>query len=204
MHIEFLVEELSAEVAVHSLIPKIVGTDVTYAVHVYQGKLDLMNRLLARLKGYGSWLPEDWRIVVLVERDDDECHELKQRLELAAQGAGLATKSQVAVGTRFMVLNRMAIEELEAWFFGDVRALHAAYPGVPATLDRQAKYRQPDSIAGGAAEALERVLQRAGYHSGGLQKTTAARDISCHMDPQRNTSRSFRVFRDGLRALVDS
>lgn len=100
-----------------------------------------------------------------------------------------------------MVLNRIAIEELEAWFFGDVEALRAAYPKVPATLGSQARYRDPDAIVGGTWEALERVLQGKGYHRGGLQKIKAAKEIAAHMDPARNRSRSFRVFMEGLAAL---
>ncbi len=57
-------------------------------------------------------------------------------------------------------------------------------------------------MAGGTWESLERVLQKAGYHAGGLSKLKAAREISIHMDPVRNRSRSFQVFRDGLLKLV--
>jgi len=89
-------------------------------------------------------------------------------------------------------------EELEAWFLGDVKAITAAYPGVPPSLAHQAGFRDPDAILGGTWEALERVLQRAGYHRGGLEKIKAAREISQHMDPHRTSSKSFQVLRDGL------
>ena len=39
------------------------------------------------------------------------------------------------------------------------------------------------------------------YHPGGLEKIRAAREISNHMDPDRNRSRSFQVFRDALRSI---
>ena len=39
------------------------------------------------------------------------------------------------------------------------------------------------------------------YHPGGLEKIRAAREISNHMDPDRNRSRSFQVFRDALRNI---
>jgi len=95
-------------------------------------------------------------------------------------------------------VNRLAVEELEAWFFGDVEAIAAAYPRVPRNLARKAPFRNPDRIKGGTWEALERVLQRAGHFPGGLGKIEAARAIARHMDPQRNRSRSFCVFRDAL------
>jgi hypothetical protein len=94
------------------------------------------------------------------------------------------------------------VEELEAWFFGDVDALRKAYPGIPASLGERAGYRNPDAIRGGTWEALERELQRAGHHREGLAKIKAAREISAWMEPLRNRSPSFRTFREGLLGLV--
>ncbi len=99
-------------------------------------------------------------------------------------------------------MNRIAVEELEAWFFGDVQALRAAYPRISPTLAQRAKFRDSDAITGGTWEALERELQRVGYFAGGLSKITAAREISLHMDPARNRSKSFQVFREGLLQLA--
>lgn len=202
MHLEFLVEEPSAEVALANIVPKILGQRVTFRVHAYQGKQDLLSRLPARLRGYSRSLPTDFRIVVLVDEDRQDCDELKAQMENAARQAGLNTKSQAPRGGQFRVLNRIAIEELEAWFFGDVEALCAAFPRVPPSLGERAKYRDPDAINGGTWEALERVLQKAGHHKGGLAKIAAARAISERMIPERNRSRSFQVFRDGLLEMV--
>ena len=53
----------------------------------------------------------------------------------------------------FQLVNRLAVEELEAWFFGDVDAMATAYPRVPRTLAQRAPYRDPDRIKGGTWEA---------------------------------------------------
>jgi hypothetical protein len=100
------------------------------------------------------------------------------------------------------VVNRIAVEELEAWFFGDTGALRAAFPHVPPTLGQKAPYRNPDEIKGGTWEALERELQRSGYFRGGLPKIEAARTIARYMEPERNGSRSFCHFRNALVDLV--
>lgn len=202
MHIEFLVEEPSAEAALHNVLPKILGNIATFAIHPHQGKTDLLKKLPMRLRGYRHWLPEDWRIVVLMDADDNDCLELKQQLEQTVQNTGFITKSMALPDQTFQVLNRLAIEELEAWFFGDLEALSAAYPRVNPTLARKAKYRNPDAITGGTWETLERLLQRLNYFPAGLPKISVAREVSRHMDPERNRSRSFQVFRDGLLALV--
>jgi len=203
MHIEFLVEEPSAEAALRSLVPKIVP-GVEFCVIRFQGKQDLLSKLPGRLKAYSKWIPANWRIVVLVDEDRQDCLELKRRLEKAAIDAGLVTKTNAESGSTFQVLNRISIEELEAWFFGDVEALHRAYPKIPSSLGTKSKYHDPDAIRGGTSEALEWELQRKGYFRGGLAKIEAAKVISDHMDPDRNHSKSFQVFRDGLREMARS
>jgi len=140
--------------------------------------------------------------VVLIDRDNDECKQLKTKMELVAQRAGFKTKSMSFGSSNFQVLNRLAIEELEAWFFGDIAAIHAAYPRISIHLGSRANYRDPDAITGGTWEALERVLKRGKYFSGGLNKLAAARTISLHMNPERNRSHSFQVFRRGLEETV--
>ncbi len=201
-HLEVLVEEPSAETALDQLLPRILGAEVTFKIYQHAGKSNLLRNLGARLRGYRRWLPEGWGVVVLVDRDQADCRRLKSDLEAAAGQAGLLTVSQAGKMNLPQVLNRLAIEELEAWFFGDNAALCTAYPGVPASLCQRAPYRDPDAIAGGTAEALERVLNKAGYHPGGLAKIQAAHDISVHMDPERNRSGSFQAFRQGLLAFV--
>jgi len=202
VHLEILVEEASAEAALVNLLPRIIEDTVAFAVRTFRGKRDLLSKLPDRLRGYRATLPSDGRIVVLVDEDRSDCMELKARLEEIAKDAGFVTKTAARRGRKFQVVNRLAIEELEAWFFGDVKALVQAYPGVPGSLDKKAAYRDPDAIEGGTWEALERVLRKAGYYPGGLPKIEVAKTISIYMDPGRNTSQSFRVFCEGVRAPI--
>ncbi len=200
MRIEFLLEEPSLAEALQNLMPRIKPeADCRY--HAFQGKADLLDKLPERLRAYGKWLPPDDRLVVLVDEDRADCRALKARLEAMAFGAGLSTRSHPRADGRFEVIHRVVVEELEAWFYGDGSALRAAFPWVPATLCARATYRDPDAVKGGTWEALQRVLCRAGYYSAGYQKVDAARRISAHMDPDRNTSRSFCCFRDAVRHL---
>ena len=155
------------EAALRLLLPKVLR-EVSFEVYPYQCKDELLARLPGRLRGYASWIPSTWRIVVVVDRDDDNSDNLKARLEKMAADAGLATRS--AANTKpYVVVNRLAVEELEAWYFGDWKAVRAAYPRAPATINEKAKYRYPDDIKGGTWEAFERVLQSVGYFSGGSE-----------------------------------
>jgi len=186
------------------LLPRLVGPEVTFEIHSFQGKRDLLAKLPDRLRGYARWMVSgvETRVVVLIDEDRQDCRTLKAQLEQAAAAAGLRTMSVAGPAGPFVVLNRLGVEDLEAWFFGDCEAIRRAYPGVPATIEHRARLRRPDSIAGGTWEQLERVLQGAGHHLGGLSKVQAARDISLHMDPSRNTSPSFACFVAGLRSLL--
>jgi uncharacterized protein DUF4276 len=200
-HVEVLVEEPSMEAALALLLPRMLP-DTSFQVHTHQGKADLLGKLLEKLKAYSRWIPATWRIVVVVDRDNEDCKALKEKLEETARRAGLATRSTASEGTGYVVVNRLAIEELEAWYFGDWKAVCAAYPKVPRTVTAKAEYRAPDEIRGGTWEALLRVLQAAGYFTSGLRKIEAARAIAQHMVPARSTSPSFCALRDALEEMV--
>jgi len=199
-HVEVLVEELSMEAALRLLLPRLLG-DTSFSIYPYQCKDDLLKRLPERLQGYSSWLLSDWRILVVMDRDDDDCNDLKKRLEQMSIDAGLRTRTVVG-GSAYQVANRLAIEELEAWYFGDWDAVRAAYPRVSARIPGKAGFRDPDAVAGGTWEAFERVLQGAGYFRSGLRKIEAAKSVAEHWDPDVNRSRSFKVFRDVVREMT--
>ncbi len=200
-HLEVMVEELSMEAFLRALLPRLLGAHTTFEVYPSQGKADLLDKLPARLRGYASWLPESWRIVIVVDRDDDDCRALKARMDGMAVQANLCTRSGSS-GQAWRVVNRIAIEELEAWYFGDWKAVREVYPRASDSIASKAPFRDPDAIAGGTWEAFERVLQPAGYFKSGLRKLEAARAIGARLDPQGNRSRSFQVFRDALLEAV--
>ena len=177
-HLEFLIEEQSMEVFLKGLLPQVLPEDCKYEFRVFQGKQDLLRKLGNRLHGYRHWLPDGGRIVVVVDRDNDDCVELKDKLEQEATDAGLLTRSRCQDG-EWQVVNRIAIEELEAWYFGNWEAVHQAYPRVPLNVPRKRGYRNPDSIQGGTWEAFERILKRAGHIRTKLRKKEAAEAIGC-------------------------
>jgi hypothetical protein len=199
-HVEVLVEEPSMEAALRVFLPRVL-VGVSFQVYPYQCKDDLLKRLPERLKGYAAWLPNEWRVVVVVDRDSGDCHALKQQLENMAIDAGLRSRS-TAPGQPYQIVNRLAIEELEAWYFGDWDAVRAAYPRAPVAIPSQASYRDPDAVRGGTWEAFERILKRVGYFQTGLRKIEAARAIAAHWQPHTNRSRSFQVFLEALQEMT--
>ena len=192
------------EAFLSALLPRLMPAERTFEVHPFQGKNDLLAKLEDRLRGYGSWLPDDWRLVVIVDRDDEDCHDLKERMEAISTRAGLLTRTQARAAeppVQWQIANRIAIEELEAWYFGDWSAVRAEYPKVPEGIPKSRGFRDPDAIVGGTWECLERVMQRHGYFKAGLAKIEVARAIGRHADPSRSRSASFVAFHA---ALVDA
>jgi hypothetical protein len=120
------VEEESVEAALNSILPKLLP-ESEFQIIRFQGKQDMLRNLMARLRGFKSWLPEDWMLLVLIDRDRDDCQDLKRQLETIATDAGFVTKSAAPCNSRFQVVNRIVIEELESWFFGDWEAVRRAY-----------------------------------------------------------------------------
>ena len=165
MQIDVLCEERSMEEALRSLLPRVLAGRATHKIISFQGKRQMLRRLSDRLRGNAYRVPhENLRVVVLIDEDRDDCVVLKRQLDDAATAAGLITKGAAAPGVGFHVVNRIVVEELESWFFGDVEAVRQAYPKVPESLARKAKYRDPDAIAGGTWEALFRELKRVSYY----------------------------------------
>jgi hypothetical protein len=201
-HLEILVEEASMEAFLQTLMPRLLPANRTFLIHPFQGKSDLLSKLGKRLVGYSKWLPPDSRIVVVLDRDDDDCAELKQRLEKVVSDSHLRSKTSGQIP--WQVVSRIAIEELEAWYFGDWSAVLTAYPRVPRTIPAKAPYRDPDAIAGGTWEAFERILAKAGYYKTGLPKIETARTLGALIDHGTSTSASFRHFCAAINEAVSS
>jgi len=190
IHLEFLLEGESDEIVLGALLPKIPA-EITYAFHVFQSKQNLLKKLPERLRGYHSWLPPDWKIVILRDTDLEDCKKLKEHIRDIVAQEDFSIFSNTNVTKKGIVIIRLAMQEMEAWFFGDAEALRQAYPRLPETLDKKKKYRHPDAIPTPWQE-LERILQKAGYHPGG--KNEVARKIAPFLEPSRNRSRSFQLF----------
>ncbi len=195
IQLEILTEEPSAEAALALILGKINQDRFTFKIITHQGKYDLLQKLPAKLRAYQKFGLDDKYLIVLIDRDHEDCFALKGRLEQIAQEAGLSTKSNPEEGG-FKVLNRIAIQELEAWFLGDYEAVKAAYPKVSG----KANTPNPDAVAKPSTH-LTRILRRAGYQK--LDgKIETARKIAKHMAPNKNGSESFRQLLEGIEACL--
>lgn len=202
MHVEFLLEEPSAEAALNQLLPRLLPASDTWHCVPHRGKDQLLLRLPGLLKNYARRLAREpeLRLVLLMDADAD-CRKVKIQLEALVAAAGILTKTSAPAGQPFRVLTRLAVTELEAWFLGDREAIQAAYPRVHAHHFKGLQ-RDPDTIRD-AWETLHRVLQKGGYYLTSKAKVEWAESIARHLDPNpaQNDSASFKYFCEGLAAL---
>jgi len=206
--LEILVEERSMEEFLDILIPS-VAPSLKYQIYSYNGKPDLLKKLPDRLKGYKKWLPSDWRIMVVLDSDGKDCREIKCLLDSVADASGLITrtaakndeKSEPIRGCQ--VVNRIVVEELEAWYFGDWTAVCEVFPSLNKNFVNRPKYRTPDSISD-PCEAMEHQLRKYGYvrPKEHMPKIITAQKIAARLHPDRNTSKSFKCLIGTLKEIA--
>ncbi len=215
MHFEILVEDVSGKIALESILKKILGPDGqdhSYRIFPYKGvghipknlkgnkdpqKQMLLNRLPQMLKAYGKSLQNfPSAVVVVVDLDDKDCIPFKQEM------IDILNDCNPKPTTLF----RIAIEEGEAWFLGDRNAVKIAYP---RAKERVLNVYAQDSICGTWEKLADAVypggsqkLKQLGWPHTGKAKCEWANNIAPHLDVDSNQSRSFQVFRDGIRNLA--
>jgi hypothetical protein len=215
MHIEVLVEDSSGAKLIELLLPKIIGPQGephSWRIKLYKGigripagltskadpaKRILLDQLPRLLSGYGKtpWVDV---VVVVCDSDKRDCRDFLTELNAVLQ------KCSPAPNTLF----RLAIEEMEAWFLGDRKALLNAYPR--AKIDVLNRYTQ-DSVCGTwelLAEAVHpgglKEIKKSGFWLSGQLKHDWAENIGPAMDVEDNQSPSFGKFRDGLRRVCST
>lgn len=216
MRIEFLVEEPSMKALLDRLLERLLP-DAEWEVFDFRSKEQLLKQLPNRMKGYGQMIRqagyEDLRVVVLVDRDEQDCKALKAQLEHDAHAAGLRTLTAARPAPNappsqpFQVVNRVVCEELEAWYFGDPEACLTAYHRLRPAHFTNGHLQHPDAVKGGTWEAFGRTLHKAGHLPANPPnhrwKYEAAEAIAPHLDlsPTVNQSPSFQAFVAGVRAF---
>lgn len=203
MQVDFLLEEESAAAALRLLLPRLLPHCV-WRIKTFEGCRDLLGQLPQLLPGYRRRMAqagqEDLRLVVLLDADGIGARRLAE-LESYAAAAGLPTFATVPADAPFAVLNCLTMQELEAWFLGDIAAVQAAYPSLKPAYFKPIG-PNPDALPK-PNETLWQILKQGRYALGGKTKVAWATAIAPHLDldPARNTSPSFHYFCQALAAL---
>ncbi len=196
MTIHVLVEGPSERALLERWAPRLLQDQVV-KVHPHQGKgrlpkdsgrpplprhRGLLDQLPAKLRGFATSLNVDAdRVVVLVDADDEDVPSLYEDISEVVRRVSKALRVVVAI----------AVEETEAFYLGDLRALKAGFPNADM---KQARAYVPDSICG-TWELFGRIVG-----DGGGDKVAWAETIGPLLTTNERVSRS-PSFRKLLMAL---
>lgn len=155
-----------------------------------RGRDGLLDRLPQTLTVFGRLDPQTDRVVVLLDLDaHDDCRQLLDRLH--------ALREEVA--PRLACLFRLAIEETEAWYLGDLPAVKRAFKGQKLDLAALTGY-EPDGIG----KTWERFAQL--VRDPAERKVAWAERMGEHLsvahEGRDSRSPSFRTFCAGVRRLA--
>lgn len=181
----FLLEEPSMKHLLAGLLPRLMPGWVQgehFLCVPHEGKSDLDRSVPRKL---AAWQVPGDRFVVLRDNDAAVCEEVKSRLVKLCADSG-----------RPDTLVRLACQELEAWYLGDLEALAAAFeePRLCGPAMRK-RYVDPDAWQKPSVE-VQRVLPQ-------FQKGQGARRMGIALrGAAENRSRSFQVFVAGVRRLA--
>ena len=150
---------------------------------VFGDKSELLEGTENKLKG---WRVRNSAFIILCDQDRDDCKILKQKLESICKSA-----------EKRSTLVRIACNELESWYLGNLGAVELALDLPNGSLN-QSRYFDPDSILK-PSEKLEKIT------NGKYRKTSGSRNIgknlSTNMD--ENFSKSFKHFVGGAQKIMD-
>ena len=207
MFFYFLIEDQSGEALIHKVMEKMQHkfSNLYYDCKAFKGiggftkrntvketkNEKLLDSLTTYLRGFNKSLKSgDYAVVVVLDNDDRNTEEFKQKLK------SIIDQNSITIDHIFAI----AVEEMESWLLGDSAAVLTAYPNAKLNVIRS--YAQ-DSICG-TWELLADAIYPGGlakmkkdcptYREKGLIKSEWASNIGDYMDLGKNESPSFNYF----------
>jgi hypothetical protein len=204
MRVHILVEGLSEKAFLEMWLPRFLPPQHSFKIIPHRGKgkipgdpsqkpdpkrQGLLDQLPAKLRAYGKELRSDTdRVLVLVDLDHDDCLMLKRRMVNVLEYCDPPP----------VVLFRIAIEEIEAFYLGDKSGIRTAFP--KCKLSKMDSYTQ-DSICG-TWELFKDVIGETSEDKVQWAKLTGTNLSTQWKGPSGNSSNSFRQFCKGILKLI--
>jgi len=178
----FLVEERSMKVLLEGLLPRLMP-NMPFLCIPHEGKQDLEQSIPRKLR---AWNEPGVKFVIIRDNDGGDCFALKQRLVALCKESGGAD-----------ALVRIACQELEAWYFGEPKAMATAFDKAHlAGIGKKARYRDPDAIQQPSKEIAKLIPE--------FQKISGAKQMAQHLTRNGSRSRSFQVLMEGIECLISA
>lgn len=179
----FLVEEPSMAEFLSGMLPRVLPPEVTHQIVPHNGKSALEKSIPRKLRG---WREEGVKFIIIRDNDGADCIAVKSRIVDVCQDAG-----------RPDTLVRIACQELESWYLGDLAAVGDAYHIQNLSrLQAKRKYRDPDHLSSPSVEIKKLVTN--------YQKVTGSRLLGPRLSIGGNKSKSFNVFLAGILRIISS
>lgn len=176
----FMLEEPSMAEFLRHFVPRLFpnwNEGENFLCIPHEGKSDLEKSLPRKLR---AWADKQDRFVVIRDNDSADCVSIKHRLSaLCAQNSKPDT------------LIRIACQELEAWYLGDLPAINAAFGARVDSQPNRKRYQNPDRLSQPSTDMKKLVSS--------FQKLSGARLLAAKLVIESNQSESFNQFVSGLR-----
>jgi hypothetical protein len=162
-----------------SILPRLLPEGVHFLTVPHEGKSDLEQSIPRKLR---AWRVPRTRFVIVRDNDGGDCRVLKQALINLCHRGGRPDS-----------LVRIACQELESWFLGDLAAVDAS--GIVrgsrfSRLQNKRKYRETDQLDN-AKEEFRRLVPN-------YRPIGASRVIAPHLSFDNSRSMSFQVLLSGV------
>lgn len=182
-HLVFMTEEASMEICLNNIIPKIIPPNITFKVIPHEGKQDLEKSIPRKLRAWNNCEDIEYKFIIVRDKDGGDCINIKNNLIELCSTAGRSDS-----------LVRIACNELESWFLGDLIAIEKGMGIRTIVKGHKKKFRDPDRLTN-ACEELKKLC-------GNYPKIQGAKKISPNLDLENNLSHSFNVFVSGVERII--
>jgi hypothetical protein len=181
----FLVEDQTMQELLDTLLPRLFPSwraGEHFLCIKHEGKSDLEKSIPRKLR---AWAEPNARFVVLRDNDGADCILVKKKLRKLCADAGRAD-----------TLVRIACQEVEAWYLGDLPAMSKAFGSNINTQPNKKRFNDPDRLSLPSAEVKGLIPS--------FQKTAGARLMAHYLSEASNSSESFQQFVSGVRRFADA
>ncbi len=179
-----MVEEESIEVVTRIIVKRLKIEDQIRIIP-HDGKKDLEKSFPRKIANWQN--PQRVRFVICRDNDGGDCTILKQRL-----------KSLLPPTTQHEFKLRLVMNELEAWYLGDLEALQSAGLITPGFVDQnrnKRNFRSPEGLQN-AKQEFRKLVKTKG-------QIALARAIAPHLELNNERCLSFKHFISAIRWAVE-
>ncbi|HRI00958.1 MAG TPA: hypothetical protein PK006_07900 [Saprospiraceae bacterium] len=178
-------EEISIKKVLDIILPQLISSEMKFRIYPHQGKDDLKKAIKSTVPLISKNLNS--RIIIAIDNDNNDCLKLKNEIN-----------DLVDISCPYKI--RIIIQELEAWFLGDLTVVEKAFSKFKAsTYSNKTEFRNVDTIINPSYKLLKIIPDYS--KSSFLPKQSTAEKIAKYLNIYKNKSDSFNQFIGAVKEL---